>query len=98
MMLAEPMLSESDLQIGKQSLVRVGIGEPQYVLGLIYNSTIEKTVEMIRKFSSQELINHINYIDLLSSLEGVLRKPIHNSEFTTMLNQHLTLANIYVKL
>uniref|UniRef100_A0A915I2F4 Uncharacterized protein n=1 Tax=Romanomermis culicivorax TaxID=13658 RepID=A0A915I2F4_ROMCU len=40
-MLVNPIISESDLLMGKQVLDRIRTGEPQFVVGLLYNSTID---------------------------------------------------------
>uniref|UniRef100_A0A915K1M8 Uncharacterized protein n=1 Tax=Romanomermis culicivorax TaxID=13658 RepID=A0A915K1M8_ROMCU len=48
MMLAEPMLSESDLQIGKQSLARVGIGLSKYLIYLRKQHWLETSGPYLR--------------------------------------------------
>uniref|UniRef100_A0A915JFE5 Uncharacterized protein n=1 Tax=Romanomermis culicivorax TaxID=13658 RepID=A0A915JFE5_ROMCU len=44
LMLLEPKMSESDIQIGKQLLDQVRVGEPEFEVGLVYNATVEKAL------------------------------------------------------
>uniref|UniRef100_A0A915HYW9 Uncharacterized protein n=1 Tax=Romanomermis culicivorax TaxID=13658 RepID=A0A915HYW9_ROMCU len=68
LMLSEPRISESDLQNGKQLMDRVRICEPVFETGLIYNSTIGKTVKMMDKFRSEQLIDDNVYTVMRDTL------------------------------
>uniref|UniRef100_A0A915L9X5 Uncharacterized protein n=1 Tax=Romanomermis culicivorax TaxID=13658 RepID=A0A915L9X5_ROMCU len=50
-MLTEPMLSETELKNGKQLMDRVRITKPEFVTGLIYNSTVSKTMVRSHAFA-----------------------------------------------
>uniref|UniRef100_A0A915K8G0 Uncharacterized protein n=1 Tax=Romanomermis culicivorax TaxID=13658 RepID=A0A915K8G0_ROMCU len=67
-MLVDPIISESDLLMGKQVLDKIRTGEPQFVVGLVYNSTIDK-VEKTCDLSVKETMD-TNKWTILSTATG----------------------------
>uniref|UniRef100_A0A915KSX3 Uncharacterized protein n=1 Tax=Romanomermis culicivorax TaxID=13658 RepID=A0A915KSX3_ROMCU len=47
LMLVEPTILESELQIGKQLLDQVRIGEPEFDVALVYNFTVDNALTKI---------------------------------------------------